>query len=338
MKKQPNESAAAGEDLISDLPDEILHSVLRRIPYFKEAAQTSALSSRWRNLWSSYPVVELDSATSPYYTSHSASPFYPLCRFYSTTSEGFYSFHNATMTKFSRDKLLRIETLKLSVCTYFPFPRSPAIEQLLDLASERKAENIEIKEIEIVALALQTLHIQDMDQVFRIELMAPQLSILKTDACDKLRLDVNSELKFLTLCRSCRDLVLPLNSTLKISGCFHLKEIEITAYELRSLHLEGRVDSKHWKNELLKIELTAPQLNVLEITNFDLKMDDLEVMVSKFQSLKSLSLDRCCTTEKRPILSDRELEEFTSSALSGWEKIELDADPWLEKVALRRDA
>ncbi|CAN1264785.1 F-box/FBD/LRR-repeat protein At2g04230 [Linum perenne] len=79
MKKQPNESAAAGEDLISDLPDEILHSVLRRIPYFKEAAQTSALSSRWRNLWSSYPVVELDSATSPYYTSHSASPFYPLC-------------------------------------------------------------------------------------------------------------------------------------------------------------------------------------------------------------------------------------------------------------------
>ncbi|CAN1264786.1 hypothetical protein LINPERPRIM_LOCUS12044 [Linum perenne] len=55
-------------------------------------------------------VVELDSTTS-----HSASPFYPLRRFYSTTSEGFYSFHNAAMTKFSQDKLLRIETLKLSV-------------------------------------------------------------------------------------------------------------------------------------------------------------------------------------------------------------------------------
>ncbi|CAN1264798.1 Putative F-box/FBD/LRR-repeat protein At5g44950 [Linum perenne] len=86
MKKQPKKSAAAaGKDLISELPDEILHSIIRRIACSKAAEQTIALSSRWRNLWRSYPVVQLNPKTT-----HD---------FYSIGSEVFQKFHDATMKR-----------------------------------------------------------------------------------------------------------------------------------------------------------------------------------------------------------------------------------------------
>ncbi|CAN1264795.1 Cytochrome P450 71A1 [Linum perenne] len=75
-----------GKDLISNLPDEILHSIIRRIAWSKSAEQTIALSNRWRNLWRSYPVVQLNPKA------HS-----PFVEFYSITSEGFQKFHEATM-------------------------------------------------------------------------------------------------------------------------------------------------------------------------------------------------------------------------------------------------
>ncbi|CAN1232115.1 hypothetical protein LINPERPRIM_LOCUS3519 [Linum perenne] len=61
MERQPKKkSAAAGEeeDRISELSDEILHSVLIRIPCPLESARTSLLSRRWKYLWRSYPIVE----------------------------------------------------------------------------------------------------------------------------------------------------------------------------------------------------------------------------------------------------------------------------------------
>ncbi|CAN1185505.1 hypothetical protein LINPERHAP2_LOCUS37591 [Linum perenne] len=136
MKNPPEKlaAAAAGEDLISELPDEILHSIIRRIACSKAADQTAdqtiALSSRWRNLWRSYPVIQLNPKA----------------------SEGFQKFHDATMKRFNQDKLLGMEALKLSIqinygdlnSTNYKF-RSPAVEQLLELASERKAEYVGIQ-------------------------------------------------------------------------------------------------------------------------------------------------------------------------------------------------
>ncbi|CAN1264571.1 hypothetical protein LINPERPRIM_LOCUS11978 [Linum perenne] len=45
-------------DRISDLPEEIIHKVLRCISSPAKAARTTALSRRWRSVWSYYPVLQ----------------------------------------------------------------------------------------------------------------------------------------------------------------------------------------------------------------------------------------------------------------------------------------
>ncbi|KAF7031023.1 hypothetical protein CFC21_042413 [Triticum aestivum] len=50
----------AGDDRLSDLPDDLLRCILNFAPA-KEGAMTSALARRWRSLWPSYGTVNLDS-------------------------------------------------------------------------------------------------------------------------------------------------------------------------------------------------------------------------------------------------------------------------------------
>ncbi|CAN1751799.1 Putative FBD-associated F-box protein At5g22720 [Linum perenne] len=283
MKKQPKKSAAAaGKDLISELPDEILHSIISRIACSKAATRTIALSSRWRNLWCSYPFVQLN----------------PKARhmFYSLRSEVFQKFHDATMKRFHQDKLLGMKALNLSInindddlnSSDEDNCRSPAVEQLMELASERKAEFVDIeigvmtmwcpslclpfrllsnssaktlklerirfasgnKDYVLVLNSLRSLHLNNVE--FDDERLFANL-IASSPVLETLELKFVSGMRKLVVSNAAASL-----KKLEIYHCYEVEEIQIAAFGLLYLHIENL-------NEELSIGLIAPQLNVLKL-------------------------------------------------------------------------
>ncbi|CAL5414474.1 unnamed protein product [Camellia sinensis] len=59
-KKQAIDGEEEEEDRISSLPDSILHEILSSMDDLKSAVQTSALSKRWRYVWTSLPNLHVD--------------------------------------------------------------------------------------------------------------------------------------------------------------------------------------------------------------------------------------------------------------------------------------
>ncbi|CAN6304995.1 unnamed protein product [Urochloa humidicola] len=62
-------SRHGGDDLLSGLPDELLHLILLRLPSIAEAARTSVLSHRWRPVWTHMPELVLCGSPAPATTS-----------------------------------------------------------------------------------------------------------------------------------------------------------------------------------------------------------------------------------------------------------------------------
>ncbi|CAN1231751.1 Putative FBD-associated F-box protein At5g22720, partial [Linum perenne] len=107
MSNHRKKSAARSDDLISELPDEILLSILWRLSSSREAAMTTILSKRWRSPWRSYPFVEFDFRNfngSGEATDEISS---------TAVMAHLRQFADATFDRFSRDKHLLMKTLEL---------------------------------------------------------------------------------------------------------------------------------------------------------------------------------------------------------------------------------
>ncbi|CAN0914266.1 F-box protein At5g03100 [Linum grandiflorum] len=320
MPKKRSTAAGGGKDRISELPEELLHSIIRHIPCPKETAQTSTLSSRWRHFWCSYPVAE----------------------FNSTNIEGLRRFVDATMKKFSPDKLLRMEALKVSLDLYDITICSPSVKQLLDLASKKKADYVAIevntekfmRSFVFLWLPLEslsnssarTLHLEKIK--FEPKKNGEDNNLhLSLDSLLHLRLEFVEFLDhrlFTSLMASS-----PLLETLEI--CFVNGIRKLNLPNLKTLKISCMEEDL---SRMFRKEFIAPQLNTLEITGCKyLRLCDISRVVSKLQNLKSLTLSGS-GHEKKLKLSCPKLEEFNLSTPYGLEEIELDVKPCFRKFIL----
>ncbi|CAN1123590.1 FBD-associated F-box protein At3g52670 [Linum perenne] len=331
------------KDRISELPDGILHSIIHRLPSQDEVAQTIAISRRWETLWRSYPFVEFDL----YKITKCRRDFRTeatIGRFKRQTirrRRDFQKFTEATINRFTRDSLLRMEILKLSLIGEIDEDSfalySPLVEQLVDLASRRKAEEVSIfasvlKWGSFPRLCLPCRLLSDSAakilQLKGIELkrgndpLPHSLKFLRSLYIDNVVLEDERILESLIASSPLIETMdlfgisnlsklqvsnVPKLRTLNINYCEDLKEIEITAPRLHFLHFSVF---------RCKIEITAPQLHLLEISD------------EEYGTLRDSTTLR---------LSVPKLEELTLINPYGLSNIHIDAGPDLTKFSVEYD-
>ncbi|CAN0914384.1 Putative F-box/LRR-repeat protein At3g18150 [Linum grandiflorum] len=347
MEEQPNNlTATAGEDLISGLPDEILHCIIGRLELCEEAGQTISLSRRWRRVWHSYPVV------------HYNNPDVWDSRYRPIDLE---EFGDSAMERFSRDKLLGMESLKLEPSLYGGgerYIRSPVVERLIDLGLERKAEHVQILAVMdeclsglelpnlllfnsiIKSLRLSNVYIP-FDRYFGSDsstsLRSLYLGFVEFETNNLLgNLIAKSPLlETLEIIRWRESCTLQVSKhtnlkTLEMSECL-MEEIEIVAPQLESLYLR---DANFVRD--FKLQVTAPLLNRFEISGFQLTEGDLQAMLSKFPYLQYLKVGMYHKLVEKKLLkfSSSSLVELELEAPCGLEELELDVGPGFEKFFL----
>ncbi|CAL4892597.1 unnamed protein product [Urochloa decumbens] len=70
---EPPAASGDADDLISGLPDSVLHTILIRLASVAAAARTSVLSRRWRSVWNSMPELDFGGSPAPARTTSSTA-------------------------------------------------------------------------------------------------------------------------------------------------------------------------------------------------------------------------------------------------------------------------
>ncbi|CAN1158664.1 F-box/FBD/LRR-repeat protein At4g00160 [Linum perenne] len=340
MKKKRAIPVTAGEaeDLISELPDEILHKILWNITSSKQATKTSVLSSRWRSLWGTYPDVEFDRA-----------------EYGSSVAAYFQNFVEASIDKFALNSQLSMRTLDITIDGVQSEPyRSLPLERLLKLASARNSECVSIEARGGIFLPYRVLSNSCAESIRLIRIgfdldeysdFPLSLTSLRTLELEPIAFDhEQSFTSFLASCpfletltigiiRAVKKLLVsnvPNLKYLRILTCLSPEEIEIEAPSLQTLCLNS-------SRSVTKLHLIAPQLTYLDIEDYPkLTSGVLDTMISKLQFLKILSFTLYSLEGlgKKLKLSIPTLEGFELCAQRDLEEIELNAGPSMLRFIL----
>ncbi|CAN0914361.1 F-box protein At5g03100 [Linum grandiflorum] len=316
--QQCTKSNAAGEeDRISELPDDILLCILRRLNCSKQSAQTAILSKRWWSIYESYPIVELHRANE-----YRRDIYFP-------------QFVKSQMQRFSRNIGLRMEVLKVEL-GYYPYSLC-ALDKLLDLASERKVEELDINADYAFSFRLLSNSSVKNIRLGRITFLEDDRPVIPLNSIRFLYL---ANVRFRDGWSSLGKLLatIPLLESLEIEDRLYFRPRKLQVPNLA--HLKELQVS--YSGNLEIEEIAAPGLQTLRLSNKHRQMfacvRGLTAALSGLQSLKSLTLnlDRDISITQLKFSSPK-LEEFTLHPPFYIEGIEVDVGSSFVKFFLYID-
>ncbi|KAJ4749930.1 F-box/RNI-like/FBD-like domains-containing protein [Rhynchospora pubera] len=270
-KPPPEPLILDGPDLISQLPDSILHSILSLLP-IKDAVRTSVLSSRWRPLWRAAPLRLDDDSFSP----DTNDPYY-ACYYRVVSDPRFDSSRKAVFRIFDSHHG-PIESLRLSL--FYPFQ----MDHFVKLAVQRGIRGLNLVPFyfhhETYKLPLSLLFCNTLNQLSLQNCTFPQA--LLPSIFPNLR-----ELRI--KCVSLPDDLLPKCAsleTLLISTSDEGPPISISSPSLRKL-VFGSVSSR--AEFIIKDAPNLESLKLADISTYDNKVKILDA--PKLQRLGFINTD-----------------------------------------------
>ncbi|XP_008244752.1 PREDICTED: putative FBD-associated F-box protein At5g22720 [Prunus mume] len=263
----------ASMDYISQLPDTVIHIILSLLRSTKDAARTSILSKRWRDMWTSFSVLTFDQRT-----------FQELegVRSMENCNEVFKQFIDKSLQS-HLDRKLGIYKFVLHVTSYDP-ALVHHMERWFGIATENNAKELGFHvHVNGTRRYILPKNVFAADGITGLRLQGCKLetcSIIKLPHLQKLylrNLRVDQQI-IMNLISSC-----PLIDDLRLIQCSGLSCLDIS-----SLLKLDRVEV-HCCNVLKKIDITAPSLQAFWYCGK--KQVSCKINLKDCESLKRLTLE-----------------------------------------------
>ncbi|PWA43799.1 F-box domain, FBD domain, Leucine-rich repeat domain, L domain-like protein [Artemisia annua] len=224
-------------DMISNLPDTILHLILSRLPSTDEAIRTSILSTRWRYLWTSVHSLNLDWS----------SKLKPYAKFSKTKFKKF-------VYSVLLNKAQNFDSLRLCCLDYY---NMSTVRRWIQAASMRKVKSLDLM------FCAKAIH-DRFERTDRYEVIVLPCCLFTCDSLESLRLFLYRRPLSLPRCNGFPALrVLELNSV----HCFDHDFIERLLEICPLLQKLSLIDSLI--RTLDAVYITCPKLKTLRVFNWN---------------------------------------------------------------------
>lgn len=310
-------------DRISNLPDFILHRMLSFLPK-KDANQTCVLSKRWRFVWDTYPIFDLDQ-----YIYIQDCLILEQEEFKQKTQK-FMKLVDDSLKKFARYNLL-MERLDLTL-PLFDLNYSSLVDQWIALSLDSGVQELSL---EIEKRCAHDDYYALRESTFVAKSMSGSSKLVRLQKLSLFGIQI-SETAIQNIVRHCPNLEhLHLKKihgvkTIEISGLDKLEAVSIhnsgCVCDLERVDVDA-VNLKHfWFSSGAAFNLTScHDLKELHINSFSITDDLLHSCLSRFPFLEVLELNNCQMLQKVEISAQRLRSLRLVFVCSKIERIQVDA-------------